>query len=94
MGIVSGIVLYAVIWFMTFFVALPLRLKTQGEAGEIVPGTHAGAPEVHQLKKKALITTFVAFAVWAVVAAIIITGVISVRDLDLFNRMSGPGPAL
>ena len=91
MGITSGIVLYAVIWFMTFFVALPLRLTTQGEDGEVVPGTHDGAPAVHQLKKKAIITTFVALAIWAVVAGIILSGVITVRDIDIFNRMGAAG---
>lgn len=30
MGITSGIVLYAVIWFMTFLVVIPIRLQTQG----------------------------------------------------------------
>ncbi|MEO0693763.1 MAG: DUF1467 family protein, partial [Pseudomonadota bacterium] len=29
MGIVSGLVLYAVIWFMVLFVVLPIRLETQ-----------------------------------------------------------------
>ncbi len=87
MAITSAIVLFAVIWFMTFFVALPIRLKTQGDAGEIVPGTHAGAPAVHNLRKKALITTAVAVVIWAIVVAIILSGAISVRDLDWFNRM-------
>ncbi|WP_296764909.1 DUF1467 family protein [Sediminimonas sp.] len=90
MGIMSAIVLYVVIWSMTFFVALPLRLTTQGEDGEVVHGTHASAPAVHQLRKKALITTVVALVIWAVIAGIIISGVITVRDIDVFNRM---GPA-
>ena len=36
MNIVSGLVLFSIVWFMVFFVVLPLRLKTQGEAGEVV----------------------------------------------------------
>ncbi len=88
MGIASGIVLYLVFWFMTFLVALPIRIKTQGEAGTIVPGTHDGSPQEHHLKKKALITTVVAGVLWAIAAYIIITGAISVRDIDIFNRMS------
>lgn len=87
MAITSAIVLYAVFWFMTFLVALPIRLKTQGDLGEIVPGTHAGAPEIHNLKKKAWITTGVAFILWAITVAIILSGIISVRDIDVFNRM-------
>ncbi len=87
MAITSAIVLFAVIWFMTFLVVLPIRITTQGDAGEVVPGTHAGAPEVHNLKKKALITTGVTVILWAVAVTVILSGVISVRDLDWFNRM-------
>ena len=90
MGPVSALVLYAVIWFMVLFVVLPLRLTTQSEAGEVVPGTHASAPSDPQLKRKAWITTIVAFAVWVVIAGIIISGVVTVRDLDWFNRMATP----
>lgn len=90
MGITSAIVLYAVIWFMVFFVALPIRVKTQGDQGDIVPGTHAGAPEVHHLKKKAVITTIVALVIWAVVVGIVVSGWITVRDLDWFGRMRPP----
>lgn len=89
MGIASGIVLYLVFWFMTFLIALPIRIQTQGEAGEIVPGTHDGSPQQHHLKKKAIITTLVAAVLWAIAAYIIITGTITVRDIDMFNRMGG-----
>ena len=45
MPITSALVLFAVIWFLTLFIVLPLRLQTQGDVGEIEPGTHAGSPE-------------------------------------------------
>lgn len=83
MGITSGIVLYAVIWFMTFFVVLPFRVTTQGDAGEVVPGTHAGAPEVHNLRRKALITTGLAAVIWSVVAALILFAEIDVNSFNL-----------
>lgn len=92
MGITSGIVLFAVIWFMTFLIVIPIRLETQGDLGKIVPGTHAGSPENHYLKKKALITTGVSIVLWCIIAGIILSGVISVRDLDFFNRMSDVVP--
>ncbi|MGR3312362.1 DUF1467 family protein [Roseovarius indicus] len=89
MGIASGIVLFMVIWFMTFLVVLPVRIQTQGEAGEVVPGTHAGSPEKHHLKKKAWIVTGISAVIWAIIATIILTGTITVRDIDMFDRM-GP----
>lgn len=90
MGITSALVLYAVIWFMTFLIIIPLRLKTQGDLGQIVPGTHAGSPEVHNLKKKAWRTTWISAIVWAIIAGVILSGVITVRDIDamMFNRMT------
>lgn len=93
MGITSALVLFAVIWAMTFLVVLPIRVQTQGDLGDIVPGTHAGAPEVHNLGKKAKITTVISLVLWAIIAGIILSGVISVRDLDWFNRMGTETPA-
>lgn len=90
MGVTSALVLFAVIWSMVFLIALPIRVKTQGDLGEIVPGTHAGAPEVHNIGKKARITTVISLALWAVISGIILSEVITVRDLDWFNRMGPP----
>lgn len=90
MSIVSGLVLFAVIWFMTFFVVLPLRLTTQGEAGDVVPGTHRSAPADPQLGRKARLTTWWALALWAVIGGTILSGVIEVRDFDVMGRMGPP----
>ena len=87
MSITSAIVLYAVIWFMVFLIAIPIRLRTQGDIGEVVPGTHAGAPETHQLKKKAWITTAVSALLWVLIGGTIISGMITIRDIDVLNRM-------
>lgn len=90
MTITAAFVLYAVIWFMVFFVVLPLRLQTQGEAGEVVPGTHSSAPADPQLGRKARVTTLWATGLWIVIAGIIVSGAISVRDLDWFGVMEPP----
>ncbi len=82
MGITSGIVLFAVLWFLTFLVVIPIRLQTQGDVGKVVPGTHAGSPEVHNLKRKAWITTGIAAVLWAILAFVILSGAITVRDID------------
>jgi predicted secreted protein len=89
MGIVSGLVLFAVIWFMVLFVVLPIRLETQGDRGNVEPGTHASAPANLNMLRKAKLVTMVSAAIWVLLAGIIFSGVIGVRDLDWFNRM-GP----
>lgn len=90
MGPVSAIVLFAVVWAMVFFIVLPLRMVSQGDAGEIVPGTHASAPADAQIGRKAKITTMWALPIWAIIAGTILSGAISVRDIDWFERMSTP----
>lgn len=87
MTITAAAVLFAVIWFLTLLVILPIRIRTQGDVGEIVPGTHAGAPEEHHLRKKLWITTAVSVVLWAIIAGIILSGIISVRDFDWLNQL-------
>ncbi len=81
MTISASIVLYAVVWFMTLFVILPLRLQSQEEAGDVVPGTPASAPANPQIKKRMKIVTLVATIVWAAICALIITGTLSMENL-------------
>ncbi len=87
MTITAALVLFAVIWFMTLLIVLPIRIKTQGDLGDIVPGTHAGAPEEHHMKKKMWITTGISIVLWAIIAGIILSGAISVRDFDWLNQL-------
>ena len=94
MGPVSGLVLLAVIWTVVFFIVLPLRLETQGEAGEVVPGTHASSPANFSFKRKARLTTMWAVPIWIVIAGTILSGAISIRDIDWFERMSTPEVSL
>ena len=87
MSITSALVLYAVLWFLTFLVVIPIRLQTQGDVGEVVPGTHAGAPHNHNLKLKAKITFAVAAVMWLILWWIITFDIITVRDFDWMNRL-------
>jgi predicted secreted protein len=87
MSITSAIVLYAVLWFMTFLIAIPIRLQTQGDVGTVVPGTHSSSPEVHNLRIKALITSGVAAVLWCILVWVIMTGQITVRDFDWMDRL-------
>ena len=86
MGITSGIVLFVVIWAMMFLIILPIRVQTQGDLNDIVPGTHASAPEHHHLGKKALWTTAIAVVIWAVAATVILSEWISIADVETWFR--------
>ncbi len=44
MTITAALIVFAITWFMVFFVVLPIRFTSQSEAGEVVPGTPQSAP--------------------------------------------------
>jgi len=85
MSITAGAVVFVVIWFLIMFVTLPIILRTQGEAGEVVPGTHEGAPADFRLGRTLLIVTAVTVVIWGAVVWIIVSGVISIEDLDTWG---------
>jgi predicted secreted protein len=87
MSITGAIVLFAVIWFVTLLVLLPIGLRTQGEAGDVVPGTPASAPADAMIGRKLLWTTAVTVVLWGAVSAVILWGGLSVRDIDVWGRM-------
>lgn len=89
MSITGAMVLFSVIWFLVFFITLQLGQHTQGDAGSVVPGTPQSAPADVPIRRKAIITTIVALVIWAAVSGFIMSGWITIRDLDVFDRM-GP----
>ncbi|MES2667353.1 MAG: DUF1467 family protein [Pseudomonadota bacterium] len=93
MTITAAIVLFSVIWFMVFFIVLPLRFVSQQDAGSVVPGTPRSAPAGDVVGRKARITTAVTAVLWLIVAGVILSGTITIRDLDYFDRMAPEAPA-
>jgi predicted secreted protein len=89
MNLTGGIVLFAVIWFMVFFMALQIRPKSQADVGEVVPGTPPSAPVDVQMKRKVVATTMIAIILWSVIASIILSGAVTLRDIDWFGKL-GP----
>ena len=86
MSVASALVLFAVLWFLCLFLYLPMNVMAQGEAGKIVKGTPASAPVDPRLVRKFKLTTLTAFLIWIPVSAIILSGLITIEDIDFFNR--------
>ena len=81
MNLASAVVVYILIWWCVFFASLPFGVRPSGQDGdEVVPGADPGAPADPNLKQKALVTTGVSFALWIVVCAIILSGVVNFRE--------------
>lgn len=81
MAVTSGLVLYAVLWFLALLIVLPFGVRSQEEAGEIEPGTSAGAPADPRIGRKMLWATLGAAAAWLVVFGVVAGGVITREDI-------------
>ncbi|MBM7068088.1 DUF1467 family protein [Actibacterium sp. 188UL27-1] len=90
MAITSALVLFAVIWFMTLFIVLPIVTRTQGDDGMVLKGTHASAPSDFKPGRTVRIVTLITIPLWMLIYVIIVTGTITVDDFDLLKRF-GPG---
>jgi predicted secreted protein len=88
MTLTGAIVVYAVTWFLALYIALPIGERSQSESGEVVPGTPASAPEDPQMRKKLIWVTVVTTVIWAVIMAVVVSGVFSIEQFDIFDRMS------
>ncbi|MHA3915984.1 DUF1467 family protein [Halovulum sp. GXIMD14793] len=86
MTITGAFVLFAVIWFLSLLVALPIGLRTQGDLGEIKPGTPASAPENPNIRKKIIWVTIVTIVLWLPLVIVIDQGWISIDDIDIWRR--------
>ncbi|MFA5582373.1 MAG: DUF1467 family protein [Paracoccaceae bacterium] len=91
MAVTSAIVLFLVTWFMVLFIVLPIGLRTQGDEGDTVRGTHESSPANFRVWRVVWRVTWISVIVWGLIVAVILSGIIEVRDFDWMNRM-GPRP--
>ena len=71
MSLTLSLAVYFVIWWTVLFAVLPFGVRTQHEAGDVVPGSVESAPVAPRLLRTALITTVLSAIVFAIVWAAI-----------------------
>jgi len=82
MSLFLGIAIYVILWWLAFFVMLPIGAQSLHEADEqSAPGVERGAPKSHRVRQKAL---------WAAgIAAVVWLGVAWAVSVDLFGLYGG-----
>ncbi len=77
----SGMVVFVIIWWLVFFMTLPVGVRSPDEAGvEVGPGHAASAPVRPRIGLKAGITTAISVVLWGIAYWIIEADLISFRD--------------
>ena len=66
MGLSFSIAIYFIVWWMVLFIVLPFGVRSQDDAGAVVPGTPGSAPMAPRLLRTVLITTVVSAVVFAI----------------------------
>ena len=76
----TGVLVYIILWWLIFFMTLPIGARSYHEAGEATEsGNVESAPMRPRLWMKAGITTLVAAVVWAGLYFLITSGAITFR---------------
>jgi predicted secreted protein len=84
----SAIAIYFIIWWLVLFTVLPFGVRNAAETGEDVEqGNDAGAPVVHGLKWKVLVTTLVASLVFAALYWLLTSRILETLDLPFIKDM-------
>ncbi len=76
MGIVTGIVVFVIIWWLVFFMVLPYGVRPPDSVKE---GQDPGAPERPQLWRKAAVTTGIAVVLFGIFWLVQDQGWVSLR---------------
>ena len=66
-GNVLATAIFYIVWFVCLFGVLPIGIRTQSDAGEVVQGTSAGAPINANAGRIVGLTTMVASVVFVVI---------------------------
>ena len=69
MNPVLAFAIYIILWWLSFFIMLPMGAQSLHEANESAPpGVERGAPRAHKLGQKALLAAGIAAVLWLGVA--------------------------
>ena len=80
MSLVTGLMIYAILWWLVLFMVLPFGVRTvREEGGEVGEGEAASAPARPRIALKMLVTTIVSGVVMGLFLAGMNSGLIDLR---------------
>jgi predicted secreted protein len=86
MSIALAIAIYFIIWWTVLFAVLPIGVRTQGEAGSVVPGTPESAPVRPRFALIIGLTTLLSALVFALVYAVLVWQIIDLASIPIGPR--------
>ncbi|MGE0408340.1 MAG: DUF1467 family protein [Amphiplicatus sp.] len=81
MSPIGAVVIFLLVWWLVLFAVLPWGVRGRWEEKDDgVVGADPGAPVAAKMKRKLLWTTIIAAVLWAIIVAVIASGVIKFHD--------------
>lgn len=81
MPVTTAIATFFLIWWVVLFAVLPFGIRSQHEAGEMVPGTDPGAPAIPNLLRKLVWTTLISVAIFVACYVLYVEHLVSLEGL-------------
>ncbi len=82
MTIISGIVVFVIVWWTVIFCVLPMGMSSTQEKADEGEYIAPGAPKFVNMKKKFILTTVISIFVWVVIYILIKVEVVNFRELS------------
>ena len=83
MGIAGSLMVISIVWWLAFFMMLPICVRSQLEDGSVVPGSEPSAPTTPRLWRKAAWALVIARLVWGALFSLIEYRLISLDDIPV-----------
>ncbi len=80
MSLVSGLLIYLILWWMVLFMVLPYGVRTDREEGrQIVAGQAASAPARPRIFTKMVVTTLISGVIMGLIVALVESELVDFR---------------
>lgn len=81
MSVVTVLAFYFILWWLTFFIILPIGVVTQGEANDVTLGTTESAPARPMILRKMAATTVASALILGLIYLVVEVTGFSMRDI-------------
>jgi predicted secreted protein len=81
MPVTTAIAVFFLIWWIVLFVVLPWGVRSQHEAGAVVPGTDPGAPVLPRLRRVLVWTTAVSIVLFVACYVVYVEQLVTIEGL-------------
>lgn len=78
----TALAIYFVAWWIVLFVVLPFGVRSQQEAGEVVPGTDPGAPAAPRILRVVVWNTIATGVLCGFFFWLFLTGHLTYHDVE------------